>query len=651
MDYKKIDICFTSDENYVQHMAVAISSILKNSDEKDEFHFFIVDDNISDDSKEKIEMLKLIKNFEIDYIFVDTDIFRKFPRRWDGLSLNSYYLLLVPNILKNKERLLFLDCDVVVKKSLLPLWSMDFEGRIILAAEDILNHNFRTPRGISDKYFYFNSGVFLLNCKKWRDNNLEKKCFEYVKNNGHKFQFQDQEVLNGMLHRDAKKIDLKWNFQFVNDNTGTLDIKDFERAKANPVIIHYITAAKPWKKETCNYLSGEYWKYFVMTPFYENNQNLLVEKINFLSQEVQKYSNLKKEHSKLTENHNILKRELLNIKKSYKWRIAIFFNSLFSRLFPHGTIRRKILRMGYKAIAKIIVIMVRGLKIFKKNKQKLVMTLLVRDEVDIVERNIKFHLRNGVDLIIATDNASVDGTRDILVKYQNKGVLHLIDEKEHIHAQSKWVNRMTKIAVEKYGADIVFHCDADEFWRPKTGNLKKEMINSDVDVMSVNVVNVLPDSSGFNNFYNDSIKYAIINPINTKKLKEDSKNTNIYFFKYPSKVIFRTHNKLLDVGEGNHTIINDEKLKKNVSHNIDIYHFPLRDKEIFFRKVKQGGSALQNNKNLSENVGWHWRGWYKSYKNGTLDNEYKKLLLSKEQVNKMKKSGMIEEISFNDLTK
>ena len=93
--------------------------------------------------------------------------------------------------------------------------------------------------------------------------------------------------------------------------------------------------------------------------------------------------------------------------------------------------------------------------ILLKRNTKLIMTLLVRDEEDIIEKNIRFHLNHGVDFIIATDNGSVDGTRDILKKYESKGVLHLIDEEIQDFSQAEWVNRMGKLAYEKYHADTL----------------------------------------------------------------------------------------------------------------------------------------------------------------------------------------------------
>ena len=58
----------------------------------------------------------------------------------------------------------------------------------------------------------------------------------------------------------------------------------------------------------------------------------------------------------------------------------------------------------------------------------LVMTLLARDEIDIVEQWLEFHLNAGADLVIATDNRSADGTTEVLERYARAGHVHLIRE-------------------------------------------------------------------------------------------------------------------------------------------------------------------------------------------------------------------------------
>jgi hypothetical protein len=103
---------------------------------------------------------------------------------------------------------------------------------------------------------------------------------------------------------------------------------------------------------------------------------------------------------------------------------------------------------------------------------KLVMTLLVRNEADIVDAQIAFHLHAGVDLVIATDNGSSDGTTEILERYARAGHVHLLREPGEDMRQPEWVTRMARLAVTDYGADWVINSDADEFWWPRGGSLK-----------------------------------------------------------------------------------------------------------------------------------------------------------------------------------
>jgi hypothetical protein len=101
------------------------------------------------------------------------------------------------------------------------------------------------------------------------------------------------------------------------------------------------------------------------------------------------------------------------------------------------------------------------------------MTLLARNEADIVDAQVAFHLHAGVDFVVATDNGSDDGTTEVLERYERAGVLHLLREDADGIRQAEWVTRMARLAASDFGADWVLNSDADEFWLPRGGTLKQ----------------------------------------------------------------------------------------------------------------------------------------------------------------------------------
>jgi hypothetical protein len=103
---------------------------------------------------------------------------------------------------------------------------------------------------------------------------------------------------------------------------------------------------------------------------------------------------------------------------------------------------------------------------------KLVMTLLARDEADVVGEQLAFHLNAGVDFVVAMDNLSEDGTTEILESYAKSGQLHLIRQDSEFLRQADWITELGRLAASEFGADWVIHSDADEFWWPRGESLK-----------------------------------------------------------------------------------------------------------------------------------------------------------------------------------
>jgi glycosyltransferase involved in cell wall biosynthesis len=102
---------------------------------------------------------------------------------------------------------------------------------------------------------------------------------------------------------------------------------------------------------------------------------------------------------------------------------------------------------------------------------KIVMTLLARNEADIIESHLSFHLNAGVDFVVAIDNGSDDETTHILESYARDGRVDVTRDTGELE-QAEWVTRLARRAATEFGADWVINSDADEFWWPRGGSLK-----------------------------------------------------------------------------------------------------------------------------------------------------------------------------------
>jgi hypothetical protein len=148
---------------------------------------------------------------------------------------------------------------------------------------------------------------------------------------------------------------------------------------------------------------------------------------------------------------------------------------------------------------------------------KLVMTLLLRDEEDILAANLDFHLARGVDFFIATDNLSVDRTPEILRSYERRGLLHYMYQPEDNYAQHRWVTHMARLACTEFAADWVINNDADEFWWPECGDLTQvlQAVPPSCDAVVVERTNFLPRPMADDDFFADAMTVRERRSLNT----------------------------------------------------------------------------------------------------------------------------------------
>lgn len=265
---------------------------------------------------------------------------------------------------------------------------------------------------------------------------------------------------------------------------------------------------------------------------------------------------------------------------------------------------------------------------------KLVMTLLVRDEEDSIKANIDFHKAQGVDFFIITDNLSDDGTTEILKDYEKSGVIRYVWEKSDDYNQKKWVSRMARMAFVEYGADWIINSDTDEFWYPKSGNLKKvfQLIPGEYDLARVKRYNFVPLDNADESipFYHRMIYREIV-----------SKNS---LGKPLSPKVAHRGKENIEIVQGNHAVKDIESC--NIYNpEIDILHFPIRSYGQLANKIVKGGAAYERNISVNESIGRTWRNLYKKHKadNNSLRTYYSDQAYSEDRIRKEIRTGLISE--------
>jgi hypothetical protein len=205
---------------------------------------------------------------------------------------------------------------------------------------------------------------------------------------------------------------------------------------------------------------------------------------------------------------------------------------------------------------------------------KIVMTLMVRDEADIIEQQLDFHLAAGVDFFIVTDHESADGTSDILQRYVRRGLLHRIPVVSPVAYQAEWVTGMARMAAVDFGADWVINSDADEFWWPWGGDLKHALgrVPERYGIAKTFVRAFLPRDGEADFAERMTVRFAPSAPINSPFSP----------FRVNVRLVHRASPDIV-VGRGNATL-QTSLVPLPGSSPVETLHFPVRSFQQFERK-------------------------------------------------------------------
>lgn len=242
------------DNNYVQHCCVMLTSFFENN-KGDGHSVHLLTEGLSEENRTCIQNLVESYNGSFSYYFVDHDILASFPiKEEDHLTIATYYRLFMADILPlNLDKVIYLDCDIVINDSVRELWDTSLSGYALAAIEEqgCSMPDVYKRLDYDAKYGYFNAGVLLVNLTYWREYSLTKKFFEYVAQNSMKLKSHDQDVLNALLHDKCLHVSYQWNVEEAFYHYSVIKRLNFCPellfVLRHPKILHYTWKPKPWE--------------------------------------------------------------------------------------------------------------------------------------------------------------------------------------------------------------------------------------------------------------------------------------------------------------------------------------------------------------------------------------------------------------------
>lgn len=237
---------------------------------------------------------------------------------------------------------------------------------------------------------------------------------------------------------------------------------------------------------------------------------------------------------------------------------------------------------------------------------RLLMTLVVRDEADILATQLEYHRAQGVDFFLVLDHRSVDQTPELLQAYAQRGWLHWFQTDSLSRHQGEWVTTLARKACLEYDADWVINNDADEFWWSDRGSLKA--------VLSAVPAVYRLAAARRHNFISFQ---GFVAPFWKSLIYRQQPSVNFLGEPLSGKICHRAESEIV-VQHGNHSVFPMQAADFWPEAAFEIFHFPVRTAQQFERKVRNGGSSWVANPLLPAQTGLAKRQLYQQYLRGQL---------------------------------
>ncbi|MBQ3551206.1 MAG: glycosyltransferase family 8 protein [Clostridia bacterium] len=261
---KEIPVFFSTDDNYVPYLDVAINSLITNASKEYKYRIIVLNTGLCPENMAKVK-LNECPWASIEFIDISGKIegISSYFKNVYHFSIVTYYRLFIASLFPQYDKIVYLDCDLVVQGDISELYETDLGNNILGAVSDQFVCNTPEFREYAEKAIgvdpdtYFNAGVLVISLEQFRKNGIEKQFIKLITEYDFDLLDPDQAYLNYLCFGKTFRLPDGWN----KSPTGL-------PCEGNKNIVHYNLYKKPWQYD--DVIDGEYfWHYAERSPFYE----------------------------------------------------------------------------------------------------------------------------------------------------------------------------------------------------------------------------------------------------------------------------------------------------------------------------------------------------------------------------------------------
>lgn len=261
---REIPVFFSTDDNYIPYLDVAISSLIENASKDYQYRIVVLNTGLCPENVAKVKKNER-PGFVIEFIDISKRV-EKIKAHFKNIyhfSIVTYYRLFIASLFPQYDKIVYLDCDLVVLGDISQLYNIDLGDNILGAGPEQFVQNtleFREYARVAlgvDPDSYVNAGVLVINLKEFRSNHIEEKFVKLITEYDFDLLDPDQAYLNYLCKDKIYDLPNGWNKEPM-----PLPCE----GKKN--IVHYALYKKPWQYD--DVMDGDvFWRYAEKSPFYE----------------------------------------------------------------------------------------------------------------------------------------------------------------------------------------------------------------------------------------------------------------------------------------------------------------------------------------------------------------------------------------------